>query len=174
MLLTPNAQHRKVFFEVPIVGFKRGKSLKHLLVSPKVQVEKETDGKPCGCQGKRFEVCTFLEKKNTFTNKGGSDTYKIRGGLHLDCKSENVIYLVTCKKCKKQYLRSCITRFRTRFNNYCSCHRKFCRGHSVIQVLFHAHFMLDGHCGIDDWEIILIDKGRNKQETRKKEPFFAI
>ena len=29
--------------------------------------------------------------------------------------------------------------------------------------------MLDGHCGINDWEIILIDKGRNKQETRKKE-----
>ena len=32
--------------------------------------------------------------------------------------------------------------------------------------------MLDGHCGIDDWEIILIDKGRNKQETRKKELFW--
>ena len=29
--------------------------------------------------------------------------------------------------------------------------------------------MLDGHCGINDWEIILIGKGRNKQETRKKE-----
>ena len=28
--------------------------------------------------------------------------------------------------------------------------------------------MLDGHCGIHDWEIILIDKGRNKQEVRKK------
>ena len=37
-----------------------------------------------------------------------------------------------------------------------------------IQVSFHAHFMLDRHCGIDDWEIILIDKGRNKQQTRKK------
>ena len=33
--------------------------------------------------------------------------------------------------------------------------------------------MLDGHCGIDDWEIILIEKGRNKQETRKKERFFG-
>ena len=31
-LLTPDAQHRKVFPEVPIVGFKRGKSLKDLLV----------------------------------------------------------------------------------------------------------------------------------------------
>ena len=66
----------------------------------------------------------------TFTNKEGSDTYRIREGLHLDCNSENVIYLITCKKCKKQYVGSCITTFRTRFNNYRSCHRKFCRGHS--------------------------------------------
>ena len=29
--------------------------------------------------------------------------------------------------------------------------------------------MLDGHCGINDSEIILIDKGRNKKETTKKD-----
>ena len=75
MLLTPDAQHRKVFPEVPVVGFKRGKSLKYLLVRTKVPVEKEVDGKSCGCQGKRCELCTFLEEKNTFTNKEGSDTY---------------------------------------------------------------------------------------------------
>ena len=32
LLLTPDAQHGKVFPEVPIVGFKRGKSLKDLMV----------------------------------------------------------------------------------------------------------------------------------------------
>ena len=42
--------------------------------------------------------------------------------------------------------------------------RNFFKGHSFIQVSFHAHFMLDGPCGIDDWEIILIDKFR-KHET---------
>ena len=175
LLLTSNAHHRKVFPEVPIVGFKRGKSLKDLLVRAKVSVEKETDGKSCGCQEKHCELCNFLEEKNTFINKEGSDTYKIREGLYLNCNSENVIYLITCKKCtKKHYVGSCITRFRTRFNNYRSCHRKFYRDRSVIHVSFHAHFMLDGHCGIDDWEIILIDKGRNKQETRKKKAFLAM
>ena len=81
-------------------------------------MEKETDGKSCGCQGKRCEVCTFLEEKSTFTNKEGSDTYKIREGLHLDCNSENLVYLITYKKGKKQHVGSCITRFRKRFNNY--------------------------------------------------------
>ena len=100
-MLTPEAQHRKVFPEVPIVGFKRGKRLKDLLVRSKVPV----DGKSCGCQRKRCEVCTFLEGKSTFTNKEGSDSYKIREGLHLDCNSENVVYLITCKKCKKTVCR---------------------------------------------------------------------
>ena len=29
--------------------------------------------------------------------------------------------------------------------------------------------MLGGHCGIENWEIILNEKGRNKEETRRKE-----
>ena len=139
-LLTPDAQYGQVFLEVPIVG----KSLKDLLVRTKVPVEKETNEKSCSFQRKRCEVCIFLEGKNTFTNKEGSDTYKIREGLHLDCNSENVIYLITCKKCKKQYVGSRNTRFSTLLNNYYNCHRKFCRSHSVIQVSFNAHFMLDG------------------------------
>ena len=32
--------------------------------------------------------------------------------------------------------------------------------------------MLNGHCGIDDGQIILIEKRRNKQEARKKELFW--
>ena len=57
---------------------------------------------------------------------------------------------------------SYIYRYSTHFNNYRSCHRKFCRRHSAIQVSFYPHFMLDGHCSIDHWEIILVDKERNK------------
>ena len=69
-MLTPDAQHRQVFPEVTIVSFKREKSLKDLLVKAKVPVEKETDGKSCGCQGKRCEVYTFLDEKTLLlTNK---------------------------------------------------------------------------------------------------------
>ena len=34
--------------------------------------------------------------------------------------------------------------------------------------------MLNEHCGIDDWEIILIDKGCNKLETKQKELFWQL
>ena len=168
--------HNTVRFSLKcqLLVLREGKVLKICWLGQKFQWKKKQMGNLVVVRENAAKFCTFLEEKNTFTNKEGSDTYRIREGLHLDCNSENVIYLITCKKCKKQYVGSCITRFRTRFNNYRSCHRKFCRGHSVIQVSFHAHFMLDGHCGIDDWEITLIDKGRNKLETRKKRAFLAI
>ena len=36
LLLTPDREHRKVFENVPIIGFKKGKSLKDILVRAKV------------------------------------------------------------------------------------------------------------------------------------------
>ena len=58
---------------------------------------------------------------------------------------------------QKTVCTSCLTRFRTRFSNDRSCHRKFCKGHSVIQVLFHAHFILDGNCSIDYFDFKAIN-----------------
>ena len=57
------------FFLKCLVGFKSGKSLKDLLVMAKVLVDKETDGKSCGCQGKRGEVCSFLDEKTLLLTK---------------------------------------------------------------------------------------------------------
>ena len=120
---------------------------------------KKTDGKSNCCLGKRCEVCIFLKEKIIFTNKDGSDTYKKREDLYLHFNSEYVIYLISLKYAtKKQYVGSCIS---SCFYNYRNCHKEFCNNHSVVQVSFYAQFMLNGQCGIDDWEITSIDKGRN-------------
>ena len=74
--------------------------LKDLLVRSKYPVEKQTDGRSCGCHGKCCEVCAFPEGKSTFTNKEGSDIYiyMIEDGLRIYL--ENAIYLSTCEKWK--------------------------------------------------------------------------
>ena len=103
-------------------------------------------------QGKRCEFCTFIVEKITFTtNKESSDIGKIRKCLHLDRNFENEIYLRTCIKYKQQFVESCLVRFHRRFNNYRNCDWKFRKDHSVIQISFHAHFMLDGHY---DWKLL--------------------
>ena len=43
--------------------------------------------------------------------------------------------------------------------------------HSGHSSFLACSCMLNKHCGKDSYEIILFDKGHNKQETRKKERF---
>ena len=64
-LLTPDAQHRKIFPEVPIVGFKRGKSLKDLWVRAKVPVKKET-WEILWLSGKTLQSLHFFRTKKHF------------------------------------------------------------------------------------------------------------
>ena len=51
-----------------------------------------------------FYVKKFLKESNCFTSTSTSRTYPIT--QILSCKSKNVIYLVTCKKCNVQYVGS--------------------------------------------------------------------
>ena len=46
------------------------------------------------------------------------------------------------------------------------------RKNPICQEKFHKHFCQVGHNGIEDWEIILIDKALSKEELRKKELFW--
>ena len=116
LLLTPNEEHRKVFPNIPLVGFKRGKSLQDFLVRAKLPPLKPTESGSKPCKGSRCEVCKYISCTNTFSNKEGTKTYEIKGG-NLHCSSQLVVYLVDCKTCKKQYVGSTKPKFRLRFNN---------------------------------------------------------
>ena len=94
-----------IFFfspEVTILGFKRGKSLKDLLVKAKLPTEK-VSGKSDGCQGKRCGICpNSMATASKFSNSLASKEYDITS--NLDCNSKNVVYFVQCKVCNIQYV----------------------------------------------------------------------
>ena len=123
LLLTPNQEHQKVFHKVSITGFRRGKSLKDILVRAKVSpVQKNEEF--CGpCKKSRCEICDHIVSTNSFKSTTTQRTYFIRPP-DLKCTSENVVYLFTCKTCSKQYTGS-TEDFRSRFNNYRCAHRNF-------------------------------------------------
>ena len=123
LLLTPDREHVDVFSQIPIVGFRRAKSLKDILVRAKLPQKDNETG--CGkCGSSRCDVCNYLETSRTFSNKNASKEYEIRKGA-LNCNSTNVIYLMQCKVCSLQYVGSTKTKFRYRFNNYKSKHLKY-------------------------------------------------
>ena len=146
IILASAKEHENVFSRVPTVGFKRGKSLGDMLVRAKLPDITENPGNPGSwkCGSSRCEVCRYVCETNTFSDMAKNNTYKINGANN--CNSKCVVYLAQCKRCKKQYVGSCKTAFRTRFNNYKSAHRRYLLGGHVKQQSF------------QDWQFSLIDE----------------
>ena len=169
VLLTPNEEHRNTFCNIPVVGFKKGRSLKDLLVRAKLPELKQGGGKSAGCNRTGCEVCEFLEPTESFTNKEGDKKYTINSSLN--CNSKNIVYLIQCKTCGIQYVGSASTKFRSRINNYKSHYRSSFKKRTP-QASFHAHFKQEGHKGMEDWNFTLIDQAQDCDSVRRKEAFW--
>ena len=93
-MLALDKEHKKVFPEVPIVGFRNGKSLKECLVRAALpKMDNAGESEPCGkstCQ-----VCDHIITTNTFTTNACWEVFKIQSGP-LNCNSEKVFYLLRC------------------------------------------------------------------------------
>ena len=83
VLLAPNTEHQNVFPEVPLVGFKKGKSLKDILVRAKVRKETLEKGFSKGCCGKCCQVCKYVKDSESFESKSGQG--------ENNCNSEMII-----------------------------------------------------------------------------------
>ena len=169
VILACNKEHHNVFSHVPLVGFRKGKSLKDFLVRAKVPLLVKKEGKSEGCGRTGCDACKLVKCTSEFVSKDGV-TYRIRD-FRLNCNSCNVVYLLSCKCCGVQYVGSCATKFRSRLNNYKSCNYRH-REQSVPQQYLHDHFDLPEHAGLDDFEFTLIDQASNKEEVRRKERFW--
>ena len=165
-LFTPDQERQKVFHKIPIIGFRRAKSLKDILVRVKVSPLQKYEGF-CGPYKKpRCEICKHMVNTNSFKSTTTQRTYLLRLE-NLKCSSENVVYLFTCKICSKQYTGN-TEDFRPGFNNYRCAHRNFLKRKKVKQKSFNAHFAKVKHNDEDDWEVKLIDQTDNVEELRKR------
>ena len=68
------------------------------------------------CEKKNCEISHILHQGDTFESLNTGKQYKIN--FSFNCKSRNVVYLLTCKMFEKQYIGSTVTKFRSRFNQY--------------------------------------------------------
>ena len=169
LLLTPDREHGKVFERISIVGFRRAKSLKDILVRAKVaHLEKKKDS--CrSCGGIKCKIYKHVVTTKTFISFSTQREYSIKPN-NLNCCSNNVVYLFPCKTCSRQHTGSTET-FRSWFNNYKSVHQNFIKGNAVKQRPFYGHFEDEKH-GITDWEITLIDLVESVDDLRKRESFW--
>ena len=171
-LLTPNKEHKKVFPDVSVVGFRNCRSLKGYLVRAKLPKPDESGRcKPCGKN--TCLVCDSVSTTSTFTTEACQETFKIQED-RFNCAYERVLYLSKFKICGGvPYFAKAKTKFRYRFNNYKSRHRAFRKGNQKVpQKRFHAHYCLDGHSGIDDWNFVIFEQCETHEQLKERETFW--
>ena len=113
---------------------------------------------------------------DTMRFKSSHDDKSYSINYNLNCNSSYVVYLITCKKCSLQYVGSTTTKFRLRFNN----HKSRIRRHGMLTQaekraddLLYRHFCGEGHNGLSDVKIQLIDRVNGEQQLREKEGQWA-
>ena len=139
-----------------MVSYRSARKLSSYLVRAKLYpLERKTGSYRCG--SKRCLVCKNMEETDIFTSSVTGESFKINH--HLGCSDKCLVYLLTCKVCKKQYTGKTVDKFRFRWNNYKESDKYFRNGKDIKQKFLHEHFSRDDHHGFEqDVSICLIDK----------------
>ena len=139
-----------------MISFRGIRKLSSYLVRAKVYpLERFVGSFKCG--SKRCQVCLNLNETDCFKSSVTNIEYKINH--QLNCIDKCLIYLLTCHKCKKQYVGKTCDRFRLHWNNYKDNDTKFLKEEICIQQHLFEHFSGDGHSNfLDDVSITFIDK----------------
>ena len=189
-ILTSREDHQTLFESVPMISYRRAKSLQDILVRAKLSPIEPEPNVCQGCNGRSdCEVCSILKKGSTFTNKDQSRTYDIRKGT-LHCNTPLCVYLMSCNICSKQYVGKTKPKFRIRNNNYKTKFRKYFnawkagtletdkpieQAHLFQYFIEHIGDNFIDQNGKEDWSFWsfqIIDKSPNDAKLLERENFW--
>ena len=106
------------------------------------------------CRHPRCATCTHLNCNRAFTGTKSRKTYYTRH--NFTCTSRNVIYLITCSKCKKQYVGLTTLQLNVRINH----HRSNIR--NKVKTYISNHFNFEDHT-LADLKVQMIDKATTEE-----------
>lgn len=161
-ILEQSVRLSKIFTSPPCVVYRRPKNIKDHLINSKIGVKPQIGCHPCGKS--RCKVCKHMQTTTVAKSTHSDFKHRIRGAL--DCDSDNVIYLLECGVCNKQYVGQTDTPFRIRFNN----HRAHVR--SLPGLPLSKHCTLKDH-SFDDIRVTLLENNfRTIREREQRESYF--
>ena len=153
----------------PIVAFKRPQSLNDYLVSSGLKENKQDTHSPvisC-CNRRRCSHCVSIITGSQFSSHITGETFNIR--QDANCKTNNVIYLLTCKKCKLQYVGQTSQPVSQRMNSHSFDISNYTD--PSLSSLVATHFNSDSHC-INDFSFMPIDVIDNTFDRLCKETYW--
>ena len=160
-----------VFPQKPIMAFRRPKSLRDLLVRARLKpdsIDDEPHGecKPCGRP--RCRTCDMITPSHIAKSSNGAKV-RLRGST--DCKTMNVVYLISCGECGKQYVGETKGLLSVRMNGHRDDwkHKRFERSPVA------EHFRLPGHDFLSHASVCCLDHNSGwTDKTRKQRESYWI
>jgi hypothetical protein len=149
-------EHAKALGETIQICTRQPKNLQALVGGCKSREGGATDTPPdAGCVkcGRCRVACPVINESKEFTSTATNKKYTIR--QKLSCDSDWVIYLVTCKNCKGQYVGKSKTIFKVRHSNHKQEVKKETGG------LGH-HYGGRGGCGYQNFSVQIIEQVKLK------------
>ena len=117
--------------------------------------------------GSRCETCLVMETGSSFTSTNTGEEYPIH--FNMNCKTREIIYLITCKKCKIQYVGQTGLSLRERMWKY---RNRITTPYPTQLTEVEAHFRTDNnHNGITDFSIMPICQRTNPSREKVEGEF---
>lgn len=115
-MLQHSEECKKLFSEPPIFAYRRERNLRDMLIHSKFSTENVTNHDTRFtqriCERRNCKYCNILDTKTHFSSNTTGATFKKK--CKYDCETSNVIYLINCTKCHKQYVGQSKRSFRKR------------------------------------------------------------
>ena len=169
ILLASDKEQKRLFPEVPIVGFKNSKNVKDCLVRaalPKMDNARGSES----CENGPCQVCDHITTTNTFTTRACGEVFKMQSGP-LNCNLEKGLYLLRCKIYDDTpYAGKTKTKFRLRFKTIKVNTNLFEKEKRMYHIRVFIH--QNCHRGIDDWEVTLFEKCEMHKQPKERETFW--
>ena len=136
------------------VGYRRPKNLRDLLVKSKLTpiTEKSQPTKPANktCTNRKCRYCPLLNTDGQIVASVTGRKYRTKH--NVTCNSNNLIYCITCRRCKKQYVGQTKNSLKQRFKGHF-----YQVVHNAEKTEVSRHFNRNGHRGLEDVEIHVPD-----------------
>ena len=163
--LSQSASVNSVHAYKPILAFKRPKNLRDYLVHS--SFVDETHHFSQTCDRRRCSHCKNIIKTDVFTSRSTQASFKMR--FSTSCTSQNVIYLVECKRCNMQYIGQTNQQVSRRMNSHrFDINTYDGQGYATNVAL---HFNSDSH-SVDDFRFVPIDVVNNEMDRLCKETYW--
>ena len=161
--LTQDPYLKEVFPLPPMVAYRRPANLKDKLVRSKIpKTQSRPSRKIPGMKRCRYDclTCPYVQTGKAVTSSASSYKHEIE--TQVDCQTSNVVYCLTCSKCKEQYIGETEKTLAIRFGQ----HRGYVRN-KELQKATGAHFNQAGH-QMADMKITILEKVKSTDPQLRK------